>query len=416
MKEQDVDSLFSATATATITTQPHHDVDSLFSSPASTATKIHYQETTSDKRLPEVEAITRILSPQPPATNIFSLGGTQDAQSSHQSVAIFDSTAAASQTTDVSIAESDAFVAAALRLPTTVNHYEGPHSPGDPIVSAMNNNGPSSFDLGQKAAGTKVFEVAHHQDSSSLFGGSDSTDASHFFSKPSAVDSSAFFSGLSHPEPSAAHAVMTSSATAKAHNDAFKPIVSSDSTTAAEIERTVEPRASQDMEPTPTGHAPVPFATPAGTRDASDLFGEPSLNDFASNFFNNSLEQGMPKTATTGKALIANLQHSSFDNLEQSAFDRAGAGNNVQPKESHHAASPTNNAHTHPVSLRESQPPPPSFRDVPSSQRHDKPHAPAFVQHSPENDDPMVGCFVFGICFDAAKLSRSTKSHTLLKS
>ncbi|KAF8947517.1 hypothetical protein BGZ47_008897 [Haplosporangium gracile] len=374
--QQDVDSSFSSPATTTVTTQ--QDVGSLFSSPATVAAAAnHHQETQADKRFPEINAITRISSPPPPSTDIFSLGGTQGSESS-QSVPTFDPSTAASRSTD----ESNAFSSASLRRTSATNHHEALLSPTDSIDSAMNSNDRGSVHVGQKAAETKVFDAVHHQDSSSLFGGSNDNDASHFFSGSSVMDSREFFSGLSQPGPSATHRGLASSVTATANNDAFQPIVSSLSVPSAEVERTVKPIASQDMEPVPASHASVPFAAPIVTRDASDLFRQLSQQDFASAFFNNSAEQGAPTASAIVEASTANLHHSLFSNLERSTFDRAGAGSNAQPKETQHDAGPIDNAHVLPVSRRESQRPPHSFRDAPSSQRHDKPQVPVYVQHT----------------------------------
>ena len=387
--QQDVDSLFSSPATATVTTQ--QDVGSLFSSPTTVAAAtIHHQETHSDKMLPEIESITRIPSPPLRNTDIFSLGGSQESRSS-QPALIFDPPTAASQLMDVS-AESNAFSSATPQRASPTNHHEAPLSPTGPVVSALkSNNSRGSFDVDHNATETKIFQGLHHQDSSSLFEGSDETDASRFFSGPSAMDTSAFFSGLSQPESSTAHIGTASSTTTTANNDAFQPIVSSVPMSSTDFDRAVEITASRDMEPTPASHAPVQFAAAAVTGNAADLFGQPSQQDFfASSFFNNSEEQGAPETTTMVEAPTADLHRAFFSNLERSTVDRAGVGSNTQPKETQHDIDTTDITNALPVSLRESQRPPHSFRDVPSSQRHDKPQVPVYLQHSPERDHATV--------------------------
>lgn len=382
--QQDVDSLFSSPATATVTTQ--QDVGSLFPSPATVvAVTTHHQETHSEKMLPEIESITRIPSPPFPGTDISSLGGFQESRSS-QPAPIISPPTAASQSTDVS-AESNAFSSATSQRTSPTNHHEAPLSPTGPVSSVLNNNNRGSFDIGQNATETKVFQALHHQDSSSLFGGSDDTDASRFFSGPSVMDSSAFFSGLSQPGSSAAYIGTASTTTATANNDAFQTIVSSVPMSSAEVDRTVACTAGQNMEPTPASHAPVQSAAAAVTGNTADLFGQPSQQDFfASSFFNNAEKQGAPETTTILEASTANLHHTFFSTLEQSPVDRAIAECNAQLKETQHDTNIVDIMHVPPVSLRESQRPPHSFRDAPSSQRHDRPQVPVYLQHSSERD------------------------------
>ncbi|KAG0060226.1 hypothetical protein BGZ90_004117, partial [Linnemannia elongata] len=399
--QQDVDSLFSSPTTAATITQ--QDVGSLFSSPATvTVTKqqdvgpqfassvtmaaatIHHQETHSGIMLPQIESISRITSPFRSA-DIFSLGGFQDSRSS-QPAPIFDPPTAVSQSTDVS-AESNAFSSATPQRASPTNHYEAPLSPTGPVVSALNNNNRGSFDVGLNVTDTKVSQALHHQDSSSLFGGSDDTDASRFFSGPSAMDSSAFFSGLSQPGASAAHIGNASSTTAKANNDAIQPIFSPVLLSSAETGRTVELVARRDLEPTPASRPPAQSAAAAVTGSAADLFGQPSPQDFfSSSFFKNSENQGASETTAIVEASTANLHRTIFSNLERSTVDRADAGSNSQLKETQHDTNTMSSTHVLPVSLRESQRPPHSFRDAPSSQRHDKPQVPVYLQHSSESD------------------------------
>ncbi|KAG9068274.1 hypothetical protein KI688_011869 [Linnemannia hyalina] len=372
--QKDVDSLFSSPAAATITTQ--QDVGSLFTSPATVAVAtIYHQETHSDKTLPENKSITRIPSPPFRSTDVFSLRGSQESRSS-QPAPIFDPPTAASQSMDVS-AESNAISSATPQRASPTNHHETPLSPTDPVVSALSNNNRGSFDVDQNTTETKVFQALHHQDSSSLFGGSDDTDASHFFSGPSAMDSTAFFSGLSQPGSSAAHIGTASSTTATANNDAFQPIISSVPVSSAEFDRTVELTASRDMGLTLASHAPVQSAAATVTRNAVDLFGQPLQQDFfASSFFNNNEKQDASETTATMETSTDTLHDTFFSNLERSTVDRAGVGSNAQPKETQHDTDTVDITHAPPVSLRESQRPPPSFRDTPSSLRHDKPQAP----------------------------------------
>ncbi|KAF9129265.1 hypothetical protein BGX30_014004 [Mortierella sp. GBA39] len=128
-------------------------------------------------------------------------------------------------------------------------------------------------------------------------------------------------------------------------------------------------------------HAPVQSAAATVTRNAVDLFGQPLQQDFfASSFFNNSEKQDASETPT------ASLHDTFFSNLERSTVDHAGVGSNAQPKEIQHDTNTIDITQAPPVSLRESRRPPHSFRDTPSSLRHDKPQVPVYLQHSPEHD------------------------------
>lgn len=389
--QQDVDSLFSSPATVTVTKQ--QDVGPQFASPVTmAAATIHHQETHSGIMLPQIESISRITSPPFRSADIFSLGGFQDSRSS-QPAPILDPPTAVSQSTDVS-AESNAFSSATPQRASPTNHYEAPLSPTGPVVSALNNNNRGSFDVGLNVTDTKVSQALHHQDSSSLFGGSDDTDASRFFSGPSAMDSSAFFRGLSQPGASAAHIGNASSKIAKANNDAIQPIFSPVLLSSAETDRTVELVARRDLEPTPASRPPAQSAAAAVTGSAADFFGQPSPQDFfSSSFFKNSENQGASETTAIVEASTANLRRTIFSNLERSTVDRADAGSNFQLKETQHDTNTMSSTHVLPVSLRESQRPPHSFRDAPSSQRHDKPQVPVYLQHSPESDHTTVSVF-----------------------
>ncbi|KAF9544155.1 hypothetical protein EC957_012371 [Mortierella hygrophila] len=154
----------------------------------------------------------------------------------------------------------------------------------------------------------------------------------------------------------------------------------------AEFDRTVEPTASQDMGLTPVSHAPVQSAAATVTGNAVDLFGQPLQQDFfASSFFNNNEKHASEPTATV-ETSTTSLHDTFFSNLERSTVDRAGVGSNAQPEGTQHDTNTIDITHASPVSLRESQRPPPSFRDTPSSLRHDKPQVPVYLQHSPEHD------------------------------
>ncbi|KAF9123897.1 hypothetical protein BGW39_008611 [Mortierella sp. 14UC] len=379
--------------------QQDADVDLLFSPAAAVAATvtatIQHQGAQAEKLSPDPDAVTKILSPQPPSTEPFQFSGSQESQESQQSCPeeTVVSAAAMTETTDAPSMQKD----------SPSNTVEGAHatplSPTYPF-SGILGNGANDLNVAQPAIVPKHVEATHLQDSSSLFSESDDMDASHFFSGPSALDSSTFFSGLSRPGPSALLPGLISSASITEGNDIFKSTNLPITSPTTDIEQSAETTGTNDSEPIPMSHGSIPFSAASLTDDAASLFEHASQRGFASSLSTDWPEQESSLTAAMMEAPSGKSLPSPFDKLEQSIAEPVIAKNDIQQTyisqtaaskstEAQDCIGPLNNPHDYPAPLRESQRPPNSFKDVPSSQRHERSQVSSHVEHSPEHIRPV---------------------------
>ncbi|KAF9902826.1 hypothetical protein EC991_004523 [Linnemannia zychae] len=357
-----------------VTAQQDLDVESLFSPAAAvaatTTAMIQSQSAQAEKPSLNLGVVSKILSPQHPSAN---LHGSQDSQESQQT-RTQETLAPAAATTEVPVVQKD----------FSSSEVEGAHN--TPLSPALV---------------PKHVEATHLQDSPPLFSESDVMDASHFFSGPSALDSSAFFSGLSRPGPSTLPPgpIISASSTERSTVIQYADLPITSPTT--EIEQSAETAGANGSNPIPVSHDSIPFSPATLTDDTASLFEHASRQDFTSNFSPDWPEQQPSFTAATVDVSPGRSLPSPFDNSGQSIMETGIAKNDI-PQQTHVSQTTilksseaqdgviSNNPHNYPPSLRESQRPPNSFRDAPSSQQYERPRVSSHVEQSPEHVRPVL--------------------------